>query len=83
MYPYFDTEFKITLITVSLKLTFVLISVTKYPSLPESARINDAFLSTLVQMIQVEYVPSSFFIIPAHRACLGPARAEDGSELVS
>ena len=32
---------------------------------------------------QVEHQPSSLLLIPAHRACLGKAREEDGSQQVS
>lgn len=55
---------------------------TRCPSLPGDTRMNDPFLSTLIQMVQVEYVPTCFLLIPAHRACLGEARETDGSKQV-
>lgn len=63
-------------------LSLVFIVVTSCPSLPGDTRMNDPFLSTLIQMVQVEYVPTCFLLIPAHRACLGEARYTDGSKQV-
>ncbi|XP_053378734.1 uncharacterized protein LOC123526776 [Mercenaria mercenaria] len=56
---------------------------TNCPELPGDTSMNDPFLSTLIQMVQVEYVPTCFLIIPAHRACLGEARETDGSKQVN
>ncbi|XP_060593929.1 uncharacterized protein LOC132748359 [Ruditapes philippinarum] len=55
---------------------------TKCPELSGDTRMNDPFLSTLIQMVQVEYIPTCFLLIPAHRACLGEARETDGSKQV-
>ncbi|XP_052761266.1 uncharacterized protein LOC128203765 [Mya arenaria] len=55
---------------------------TKLPSIPSDALMNDAFLSTLIQMVRVDFVPSCFLVIPAHRACIGAARDDDGSKEV-
>lgn len=55
---------------------------TQFPKLPNDAKICDPFLSTLIQMIQVERQPTNLLLIPAHRACLGKAREEDGSQQV-
>ena len=59
------------------------ISVTKCPELPGDTKMNDPFLSTLIQMVQVEYIPTCFLLIPAHRVCLGEARETDGSKQVA
>jgi len=45
--------------------------------------MNDPFLSTLIQMVNVDFVPTCILSIPAHRACFGTAREEDGSQDVS
>ncbi|KAL4221519.1 hypothetical protein ACF0H5_019776 [Mactra antiquata] len=52
---------------------------TKNGSLPADTKMNDPFLSTLIQMIQVDYVPTCILTIPAHRVCTGAARDTDGS----
>ncbi|XP_052228929.1 uncharacterized protein LOC127843127 isoform X3 [Dreissena polymorpha] len=51
-------------------------------SLPGESRMTDPFLSTLIQMIHVGFVPTCFLVVPAHRAWPGTARDEDGSKEV-
>lgn len=55
---------------------------TRNEELPGDTKMSDPFLSTLIQMVKVEYVPTCFLILPAHRACLGSAQEADGSEQV-
>ncbi|KAH3893752.1 hypothetical protein DPMN_017902 [Dreissena polymorpha] len=42
----------------------------------------DPFLSTLIRMVRVGFVPTYFLVVPAHRAWPGTAREEDGSKKV-
>lgn len=52
---------------------------TDCPSLPGGAYINDPFLSTLIQMVHIDYIPTNVLSVPAHRACHGQASFMDGS----
>ncbi|XP_052227496.1 uncharacterized protein LOC127842178 isoform X1 [Dreissena polymorpha] len=55
---------------------------TKCLSLPGESRITYPFLSTLIQMVHVGFVPTCFLVVPAHRAWARTARDEDGSKEV-
>ncbi|KAI0224768.1 hypothetical protein LSAT2_024222 [Lamellibrachia satsuma] len=53
---------------------------TDHPCLPDDTRINDPLLNTLIQMIQVERIPTRLLAIPGHAAHHGTASEGDGSE---
>ncbi|CAH1775101.1 unnamed protein product [Owenia fusiformis] len=52
---------------------------TMYESLPITTLIHDHFLNTMLQLINVEGIPTSVLIIPATRGRGGRASKEDGS----
>jgi len=56
---------------------------TDHPCLPDDTHINDPLLSTLIQMIQVERIPTRVLVIPGHAAHHGTASGDDGSEQVN
>ena len=49
-----------------LHLSFEL-SVTSHNSLPETTAVGDAFLSTLIQMLLVEHIPTNLILMSGHR----------------
>ncbi|KAK2190433.1 hypothetical protein NP493_80g03055 [Ridgeia piscesae] len=59
---------------------FFIKSETDHPCLPDDTHINDPLLSTLIQMIQVERIPTRVLVIPGHAAHHGTASGDDGSE---
>ncbi|XP_064642836.1 uncharacterized protein LOC135497073 [Lineus longissimus] len=54
--------------------------VTSHPALPDDTPIQDPFFNTFIQMLLVEQIPTTCFLVPGHKASIGPANDEDGSK---
>ena len=57
-------------------------SATNHACLPDDNPVNDPLLNSLIQMIQLERIPTRLLVIPGHAARHGPANEDDGSEQV-
>lgn len=59
--------------------TFNTRALTTKPRLPENTKVNDAFLNTLIQMIQLERIPCHILVAPGHRAYYSVPSLDDSS----
>ena len=61
----------------------VSMSETDHACLPDDSPVNDPLLNSLIQMIQLERIPTRLLVIPGHAARHGTASEADGSEQVT
>ncbi|XP_048258708.1 uncharacterized protein LOC124137695 isoform X2 [Haliotis rufescens] len=62
-----------------LENTFNTSPVTSHPPIPGHTKICDPFLSTMIQMIQIEGMACNCLITPGYRVTSGKANTEDGT----
>ncbi|XP_035697387.1 uncharacterized protein LOC118430557 [Branchiostoma floridae] len=53
--------------------------VTSAPALPDDLQVSDPILNLLVQFLLVDSLPTTFLVVPGHKATAGAATVADGS----
>ena len=57
-------------------------AVTSCRRLPDETPVCDPFLSTLLQMVEIDGIPTNILVMPAYRALYGTANYDDRSKQV-